>query len=84
MYCFASQSTLHLNFSVDFVFVFFADDALTMIDIGPIYIFDAIIVDDERERDFSGLVTEETFGMLDFDVAMLCEMGDEVVVSNAF
>ena len=42
-----------------FVFVFFADDAaVKMIDTGFVYIVDAKVVDDKRERDISGFVTE--------------------------
>ena len=54
-----------------------------MIDIIFVYIFDAKIVDDEHERDITGFVTEETFGVLGFDIVGFCEIGDEVVVSDA-
>ena len=68
-------------FPVDFVFVFFADDAaVKMIDTGFVYIVDAKVVDDKREQDISGFVTEQTFGVFSFDIVVFCEMFDKVVV----
>ena len=49
-----------------------SDNPVKMIDVVLVDIFDAKIVDDERERDFSGLVTEETFGVLGLDVVVFC------------
>ena len=53
-----------------------------MFDVVLVYIFNAKIVDDESEGDIMGFMTEETFGVLGFDLGMFCEIGDEVVVSN--
>ena len=43
-------------------------------------IFYVEIVDAERERDFSCLVSEKSFGVFSFDVAVFCQMTDEVVM----
>ena len=53
-----------------------------MIDIGFVDVLDAVIVDDQGERDLTGFVTEETFGVFGFDIIVLGEMFDEVVMSN--
>ena len=70
-------------FPVNFVFAIFADDAVQMINIVFVYIFDAKIMDDLRERNISGFVTEEAFGVFGFDIVMFCEMFDETIVSDA-
>ena len=68
---------------IDFVLVLFAENLVKVFDVVLIYIFDAIIVHDEREWDFSGLVAEKAFAVFDFDVVVFRKMGDEVVVRNA-
>ena len=45
---------MYFCFPVNFAFVLFANDAVKMSDIIFDYIFDAKIVDDERERDITG------------------------------
>ena len=54
-----------------------------MIDIIFVNLFDAKIVNDKREWDISGFVTEETFGVFGFEIVMFCDMFDEIVVSDA-
>ena len=70
------------SFPVDFVIVFLVDDAVKMIDVGFVYIFDAKVVDDKRGRDISGFVMEETFGVFGFDVVVFYEMLCEIVMGN--
>jgi len=62
------------------------EDSIQMIDVVLVDIFDAEIVDDKCERDFSCLVSEKAFGVFgvfgvfSFDVAVFCQMTDEVVM----